>query len=239
VAKQIEAMGARVRFGVPPNGRRGLDVRRDGRGEYFLLDLPTDLPVEVVDVQPKMRHALLLIRDNGEKQKYLLGHDERHWFVAAVPGKSVHSVATAMAALRPDEAQSRNGRVRRQGEWFFVPRPHLKPDAQLVFRNEPISRGRGSKPHLCEELYRTGGITVCVCPQHPAGVSESEMNAIVATNRRARGWGWRRMTRDASVYVRGKVRHGDHATIRLDAWHQVYLNNERFASWAERIVFLD
>jgi hypothetical protein len=246
LTKHIEAIGARVRFEPGSAGRRasrfssrGIDVRQDKNGEHFLLNFPADLPVEVVDSEPNLRHLLLLVREGEEKQKYLLGHDERHWFVAAVPGKGVRSVATAITALRPAEAQSGTGRVRRQGEWFFVPRPDLDPDLNLVHRNEPISRGRGSKPHLCEELFRTGGVTVCVCQHRPNGVSEAEMNAIVAANPRARLWGWRRMVRDASVYVRGKIRHADHATLRLDGWHQVYLNNERFASWAEQVVFLD
>jgi hypothetical protein len=246
LTKHIEAIGARVRFEPGPDGRgasrfaaSGIDVREDKRGEHFLLNFADDLPVEVIDSKPNLRHLLLLVREGAEKQKFLLGHDERHWFVAAVPGQSVRSVGTAMAALRPAEVQSGEGRVRRQGEWFFVPRPVLNPNPNLVHRNEPISRGRGSKPHVCEELFRTGGVTVCVCRQRPNGVSENEMNAIIAARPEARLWNWRRMVRDASVYVRGKIRHADHATLRLDGWHQVYLNNERFASWAEQVVFLD
>jgi len=33
--------------------------------------------------------------------KFLCGHDERHWFVAAVPGRGVSNVRTAMEALKP------------------------------------------------------------------------------------------------------------------------------------------
>jgi hypothetical protein len=244
LTKHIEAIGARVRFEPRPEDRRasrsrGIDVREDKKGEHFLLNLADDLPVEVIDSKPNLRHLLLLVREGAEKQKFLLGHDERHWFVAAVPGQSVRSVGTAMAALRPAEAQSGGGRVRRQGEWFFVPRPELDPDPSRLHRHEPISRGCGSKPHVCEELFRTEGVTVCVCPQHPNGVSEGEMKAIIADRPKARLWGWRRMVRDASVYVRGKIRQADHATLRLDGWHRVYLNNERLASWAEQVVFLD
>jgi hypothetical protein len=246
LARHIEAIGARVRFETGNNRRRGsrfsargIDVGRDRKGEHFLLNFAEEVPVEVIDSKPNLRHLLLLVREGEEKQKFLLGHDERHWFVAAVPGRGVRSVGTAMAALRPEEAQSGGGRVRRQGEWFFVPRPELDPDPNLIHHNEPISRGNGSKPHICEELYRTGGITVCVCGQRPNGVSEAEMNAIIAANPKARLWNWTRRVRDASVYVRNKIRHADHATLRLDGWHQVYLNNERFASWAQKVAFLD
>jgi hypothetical protein len=49
-----------------------------GRGEQ-----PVEL--EVVDVKPRDRHLLLLTRVGREKSKFLCGHDERHWFVAAIP----------------------------------------------------------------------------------------------------------------------------------------------------------
>jgi hypothetical protein len=44
------------------------------------------------------------------------------------------------------------------------------------------------------------------------------------------------MTRDAVVYVRGRVRHDDHATIRLHDWHRVYLNSEFTTG---RVTFYD
>ena len=44
------------------------------------------------------------------------------------------------------------------------------------------------------------------------------------------------MTRDAVVYVRGRIRHEDHATIRLRDWHHVYLNSE-FSTG--RVAFYD
>ncbi len=33
----------------------------------------------VLDVQPADRHLLILVREEGEKHKYLCGHDERHF----------------------------------------------------------------------------------------------------------------------------------------------------------------
>lgn len=55
---------------------------------------------------------LLLVRDGAEKSKFLFGHDERHWFVAAIPesARGVSGVATAMGALQPDAVR---GAVRR------------------------------------------------------------------------------------------------------------------------------
>jgi hypothetical protein len=47
------------------------------------------------------------------------------------------------------------------------------------------------------------------------------------------------MTREPTVYVRGKVWHPDHRTIVLDDWHRVMMNTEREAPGVRHIVFLD
>src|SRR5437868_1148519 len=90
-------MGARVRFREIVNTNRwrrqspGIDILTDDEGELFDVRLARDEPVEyeVVDLRPELRHLLLLGRRGGQKEKYLCGHDERHWFVCAVPGASV------------------------------------------------------------------------------------------------------------------------------------------------------
>ena len=123
------------------SGVVALDVREDGHGEYFEIARKPgiDPEVAILDVQSTDRHLLLLVRDGDEKQKFLCGHDERHWFVAAVPESApVGTVRQAKEALKPAEvlaAQSREGigsKARnkrknavyhRQGEWFFLPFP--------------------------------------------------------------------------------------------------------------------
>jgi hypothetical protein len=54
--------------------------------------------------EPKQRHLLLLVRKAADKprlDRFLCGHDEREWFVAAVPGRA-SSVRQAMDALQPE-----------------------------------------------------------------------------------------------------------------------------------------
>ena len=46
----------------------------------------------------------------------------------------------------------------RQGEWFFVPAPQVRPQRWMVLRNEPLRRGNG-KPHWAEQLFRQTGAT--------------------------------------------------------------------------------
>jgi hypothetical protein len=233
-----------------------LDIGEDRDGEYFeIVRSPSaDPEVAVLDVQPGERHLLLLVRDGQEKQKFLCGHDERHWFVAAVPESApVGTVRQAKEALKPPEvlaAQSREGlrararnqrknaAYRRQGEWFFLPVPDFHADESLVLRNEPMRRG-GGKPHWVDFCYRTGGETVHVCPRHPNGVVATEYRLILTANPRAKSWGWQTMRRNAGVFVRGRIRHADHDTIVLHGWHQVLMNTESQAKAMQNVAFLD
>jgi hypothetical protein len=251
-------MGARVKIHETDSlrSRAGIDIRSDNRGEYFDIGVAANdgVEYEVVDIQPRMRHLLLMARRENRKQKFLCGHDERHWFVCAVPGDSVANVVKAMEALQPTEVRSsvsrrvkrvknrlrrRNKAFIRQGEWFFIPAPDLVVNPKLVLQNEPISRGNGGKPHMCQFLYRTGGELVYVCSNRPRGLKEAEYAALIQRNPEAKRWGWTRMQRDASAFVRGRVWHPDHKTIVLDGWHRVLMNTENLAPGSRAVVFLD
>lgn len=238
--RDFSRMGARVLVHGPGPRQREkirIDVGRDRSGEFFDIRSEEGVVPEILDVQPSTHHLVLMVRDGSLKNKFLLGHDERHWFAAAVPGDSVRDVRTAIASLRPEEIEGR--KAIRQGEWFFVPEPVIAEKGAVIHRNEPLSRGAGSKPHVCAEMMRRGGVTVMVCRQYPTGVSLAEYDRLIATNQNATGFAWRRMTRDAEVYARGEVRHKDHKTIDLCGWHRVYMNRERFARHAPQIAFLD
>lgn len=262
IENQFAAMGARLVTRVAPVTWRGqtdyaVDIQRDRRGEFFELRIPQSmqdhLDVNVLQVCPRERHLLLLVRrDEPERHldRFLCGHDEREWFVAAVPGR-VSTVTDAMESLKPSEVHTaqakaglkarqrkarKNRAFRRQGEWFFIPVPGLKPD--FILRDEPIRRG-GGKPHFVEMLYREGGTLVYVCSQHPNGVSEGEYRRLLRENPSRSKWGWRRMQRDANVYARGQVRHPDHRTITLSEWHRVLMNTETRSSTMRQVAFLD
>ena len=70
------------------------------RRGVFEINQPGSVQLHVVDCQPKDRHLLLMAREGLTKQKFLCGHDERDWFVAAVPGNTT-SVSDAKDRLRP------------------------------------------------------------------------------------------------------------------------------------------
>src|SRR5215472_166562 len=207
-------MGARVEFDQLTTRNRfsgrtvsedlALDVRQDRLGEYFLISRAPASRTELVvlDIQPTDRHLLLLSRDGGAKHRFLLGHDERHWFVAGIPESTpVSRVRDAKQALKPEVVQRTERGLRakyrdrrsnaariRQGGWFFVPAPHARVEQLLVLRNEPIARG-GGKPHVCEELYRFGGETVYVGRGAPNGLTEEQYDAL-SEGERSR-WSWR------------------------------------------------
>jgi len=274
-AKHIEskfaAMGARLKVReLTPQWawwvRRGLrtedyamDIQSDDRGQFFELRVPEhlrdSLEVSVMQSEPKQRHLLLLVRklaDKPQLDRFLCGHDEREWFVAAVPG-GASSVRQAMDALQPADVREalarnqvssrkryerKNRAFRRQGEWFFVPEPSLVVNDKFVLRNEPLRRGAG-KPHLVEQIFRTGGETVHVCSRHPNGITPAEYKSLLQRTPSASRWGWQVMSRNPGVYARGAVRHADHETITLPFWHRVVMNTETQSRTMARVAFLD
>jgi len=229
-----------------------LNVKTDRRGEYFEISLEPKSETElmVLDVKPEIRHLLLLSRAGAEKHRFLLGHDERHWFVAGIPERApVSTVRDALKALKPEAVSNLENRVRarvrdrrsnavriRQGEWFFLPAPDFVVPPLLILRDEPLRRGNG-KPHTCQELFRTGGETVYVSGGTSNGISEAEFAALSDQERRRSNW--RVMRRNPNVYVRGRVRHSDHRTVELDRWHQVLSNTEDQSYAMRNIAFLD
>ena len=171
LCRHFARMGARVVVRGPRLRQRtkiAIDVGRDRSGEVFVIGCEEEVAIEVLDVQPQSHHLVLMIRDGSEKHKFLLGRDERHWFAAAVPGDGVRDVRTAIASLRPTEIEGRE--AIRQGEWFFVPEPGVNDKDAVILRNEPLSRGGGSKPHVCAQMMRKGGEAVMVCSRYPTGI---------------------------------------------------------------------
>lgn len=261
LAHKFERLGGRVKFDLLKDGELRLDVRRDEEGEFFDLRFNpravSDL--QALDVQPRDRHLLLMARlpeqpREFQKQKFLCGHDERAWFVAAVPNAGgVSTIRTAMEALKPRAVRLRQNRLEvpfrernrrrneafvRQGEWFFLPSPGFRPSAFIVLHNEPIRRGNG-KPHVCEFLCRSGGEIVYVSPEHPNGLTEPQYRRLVQGNPKLANLRWTTMRRNPNTYVKGRVRHADHQTVTLADWHWVAMNTESLAPSMRNVAFLD
>jgi hypothetical protein len=240
-----------LRFG----GNMSIDIAHDPEGEFFDIDVGRIDSLAVVDVQPRIRHLLLMSRQSTGNHKFLCGHDERHWFVAAVPEREAASnVRAAMEGLKPltvrllqerlrvkpkQRNRRRNAAFVRQGEWFFVPVPEwVRVNEMLILRNEPLQRG-GGKPHRVEELVRDGGETVYVSPQYSNGLTPRQFELLVSRKPKLRNLNWVTQRRNPHVFVRGKVRHADHKTIVLNGWHQVLMNTETQAFAMRHVAFID
>lgn len=249
--RRFASIGARVKV-VSAAGAPRIDVGVDRRGEFFALRVARDdEAVSVVDADRDERCLLLLVRDGGEKSKFLCGFDERHWFVAAIPETARGVVGTvaakdalqpaavrnAVARVRPrDRFRRRNAAYVRQGEWFFLPEWAVQVDESAVLRNEPLTRGRGND-HMLEYAFRRGGETVFVNTAHPTGVTAAEFELLPPSQ--VRKGGWREMMRDPELYAKGAVRHPDHNTIVLHGWHRVLMNTEHEARAMRHVAFID
>lgn len=245
----------RLRFGV---SAPRIDIQTDREGEYFSIQHPSQVQIDVLDLWKSDRHLLLMTSHRSPeisgpmKSKFLCGHDERHWFVAAVPEEAKASnIQQAMDALKPQEVwdameqfgvRKRDRNLRRtvgfvrQGEWFFIPALGMSVPENRVLKNEPIRRGAG-KPHLCQFVYRTGGEHVWVSTMAPNGLTQREYAAL--SNEQKKRFNWRPMRRDAQAYARGTVKHRDHETIVLDGWHRIVMNTETKAAAMRHVAFLD
>ncbi|MEL6611726.1 MAG: hypothetical protein AAFQ53_06500 [Bacteroidota bacterium] len=236
-----------------------LDVDERAPGEPFVLRIDPShldrLDFQVVNADPAQRHLLLhaAIRHSNhqtDKHKYLCGHDERHWFVAETPRTNVTTIREAMDALRPPEVawavhrqaikpkrryRRRNRAFVRQGEWFFLPRPGLRLEDAVIHRHEPLRRS-GGKPHLVEEIVRTGGQPVYWNARFPDGLTEAQYRRRLMKSPALRKLTWQVMRRNPCVYARGMVRHADHATLRLRIWHEVAMAAE---GQTGTVAFLD
>lgn len=253
-----------------------VDVEEFRGGERFIINYneDADFDLSVADLRPKDRHLLLMIKNpivsersgrvvDTDVLKILCGHDERHWFSAGIPEDAgASTVEQAKLALVPKNVLimlqkcgydkkvflKRRGKLfKRQGEWYFIRMDDFEPANSLVIKKkEPISRGGGSKPHICDELYSTGGEQVYVHNEYaPDGVPEWEYRKLLQKLTKELGWRETRQlefqirTRDAVVYAKGGIRHKDHQTIYLDVWHRVFPNTEDKARSSTVSVFLD
>jgi len=254
-------MGARVNVHSAPVQRVAIDIKHDRRGEFFDVSVREGVMVNAIDVRPRQRHLLLAVHDEDSLglpipggQRFLCGHDERAWFVAAVPeGRPASNVAMAMDALKPGIARFAEARVGlrfekrhdrrnqawvRQGEWFFVPVPGFRAGEFQVRRNEPLVRSNSSKPHTAEFCVRTGGELIYLHQRSRAIISAATYRRLMKRNP-AEAKLYSAQQQNMQVLVRGRISHADHKTIVLNDWHQVAMNTESESRAMQFVTFID
>ena len=231
-------------WGVQERGF-SVDVGHNEDGEEaFVIDTTPNIEILALDTKPKEEATLILIRDNdaphGEKNiaKMLLGHDERQLYVAAVPTTAktvldakdklkpgrVHAAEDKAGVKKKDRNKHRNKARIRQGDWFFVPVTDIsRIDEKLIKKNQPLRRGGGGNAHMLEEVVEMGGRVGWERRGH--FITDDQYAKLESDEQR----GYRRTRLNPTVYVRGKVRHPEHKTVKLNGWHVVVPNTENTA----------
>ena len=105
-------------------GSRFLRIGRDRLGKERFLIEPDGQDAEVRDVDNDKEMVLVDVKDReGENLRVLLLGKDDHCFVTNVPAH-IWSVKHALQFFVPDEvrrARSKGLKVRRQGDWYFIP----------------------------------------------------------------------------------------------------------------------
>jgi hypothetical protein len=153
---------------------------------------------------PEARRNIQVERwTSPDLRRFLVGMDEAHLFVAQLTTPAT-TVADAHRGLRPMELEARP-EAHRQGEWFFVPasaaeRESIRKLARVFFsRNERIG----------------GRVAMRGRPHFAEQLVRMQVRDDTGTR--------------FVEFVRGRVRHPDHAVLDLKEWMRVLMNTENRA----------
>ncbi len=181
-------------------------------------------------------NVAVLRKTPSAKRHFLCGLDERQLFIAQLP-KGVSTVREAHLALKSGPVTLAEGQgieTVRQGEWFFLEASNeetrriedgISRNLLVIEHNVPIgpftdssvrTRGRRVRqfrgnPHTADELIVLPGIPL------------------------ANGF----PVRGREVFIRGRVRHVDHATVSFSGWQKVIRNAESNAGQALGVGWVD
>jgi hypothetical protein len=215
-----------------------IDIDRTRRGEQILCYVGEGSEMRVLNVDRKLNQVVLSVveperrfrekrslpwgqrdPDTGKRYRWeervtprderrlLIGMDERHLFVAQIDGgerRKATTVRDAHTQLAPagipgtDRERKKKG-IKRQGEWFFLPTTAQE-------RQEIAS------------AIKVIGVQKKV-PVGPSGRGRSHVIDERVVVLRPDG-----STRP--VFARGRLRHPDHRTLKLQEWHRVLMNTE-------------
>lgn len=205
---------------------RDIDLTRPGWGP----EVAKKLGVREQDVVVTRGNVAVRRRTPGSKRHLLAGLDERQLFLAQLP-RGVSTVREAHLTLKSGIvtfAEGQGAKAVRQGEWFFLEASKeearqiedgLARNLLILERNVPIGPftvsgarfGRGRRvrqfrgnPHTADELVVLPGVPT------------------------ANGF----PVRERDVFIRGRVRHVDHATVSFSNWQKVIRNAEANAGQA-------
>lgn len=168
---------------------------------------------------------------------------KRKYFVARLPKNAlVNTVDEALEALCPKALRGRAD-VLRQGEWFFVPEPKLRPKPEKVVtdlglrrRVDPPTRRRWGSPPVETRYVDLKGVPII---SNDSNVVQQELERFRANRAslifdRMERHRATRMYLNGRVYVSGAVRDAEHAMTVLGdgkTWYRV-VKNTADGAWA-------
>ena len=102
-----------------------IDIASDELGEYFDIRVAKGVGLRTVDVQPQDRHLLLEAWNWSGRDSFLCGHDEFHWFVAALPDRfgRIGNVDEARTALTNATQRGGNASIKEAAEQMLAELP--------------------------------------------------------------------------------------------------------------------
>ena len=202
-----------------------INTKGKKKKEYFQLFLGhEENDIRVIDADSKNQQVILFVKEpardyevkiwNGKEQKYdyeiqttvdfirkyLMGMDESHLFIAELPVGlgPINKIKDAHRVLKPETViikERDTGRIKRQGEWFFI--PTTTEEMNEISRNQ-----EEGIPPIDKKVRIGGGWTG---------------NAHIADQH---------IINDYGTFVRGKICHVEHKTIKLHDWYIVERNTE-------------
>jgi hypothetical protein len=122
------------------------------------------------------------------------------------------------ANARTREYEPRGNFQKGQGGLVFLPRPDAPVDPVQVQFAATLEDAAGDQ-YACDRLFEYPGQQVHVCMSCPYGLTDEEFAQLSRLERKR--WDWHVVTRDACTFVKGVVRHAEHAPVWLDGWHEV------------------
>lgn len=151
---------------------------------------------------------------DDRKRHFLAGMDEQHLFIAQLP-HAAPTVWAAHVALKGDDVRQAerrtDGRTVRQGEWFF-----LHPTVEELAEVDEAAR---KTPHL---IARHVGIAQAAQLRRAGRPHEADEVVVLG----------------GRIYVRGHVKHPDHATLFLRTWRRTFGNTEA-STQPEGVLWVD
>ncbi len=143
---------------------RVIDVNAKCHQVVMLIHEPRRVFTETVWDSVRKKNVQVQRVTPGSTRTMLVGKDQTHLFIAQLPARtSANTVKAAHRALKPNlvrERERKTSRIKRQGEWFFIPvtpaeEESIEEEKAKITRRSPLGHRSGPRAHMAEELITT------------------------------------------------------------------------------------